>query len=106
MGRASDDYQFIRLNCSGASRLVTGGVVSWRLSSTLAMRYVFPNQWLEQLGLLSLKQLWCDLAPLRGIPARREPACQVVWGGSPATVTLTRFIRYGKRMRDRREHRP
>jgi len=26
-----------------------------------------PNKWLhEQLGLLSLKQLWCDLALLRG----------------------------------------
>jgi len=34
----------------------------WRLSHTPAM----PNKWLEQLGLLSLKQLWCDLAPLRG----------------------------------------
>ena len=28
--------------------------------------YAMPNKWLEQLGLLSLKQLWCDLAPLRG----------------------------------------
>jgi hypothetical protein len=38
----------------------------WRLSRTPAMRYAMPNKWLEQLGLLSLKQLWCDLAPLRG----------------------------------------
>ena len=38
----------------------------WRLSQTPAMRYAMPNKWLEQLGLLSLKQLWCDLAPLRG----------------------------------------
>ncbi len=38
----------------------------WRLSRTPAMRYAMPNMWLEQLGLLSLKQLWCDLAPLRG----------------------------------------
>ena len=38
----------------------------WRLSQTLAMRFAMPNKWLEQLGLLSLKQLWCDLAPLRG----------------------------------------
>ena len=38
----------------------------WRLSQTPAMRIAMPNQWLEQLGLLSLKQLWCDLAPLRG----------------------------------------
>ena len=35
----------------------------WRLSRTPAMRYALPNKWLEQLGLLlSLKQLWCDLA--------------------------------------------
>jgi len=39
----------------------------WRLSRTPAMRFAMPNKWLhEQLGLLSLKQLWCDLAPLRG----------------------------------------
>ena len=38
----------------------------WRLSRTPAMRYAMPNKWLEQLGLLSLKQLWCDIAPLRG----------------------------------------
>lgn|GEM_PF-4761229 len=38
----------------------------WRLSRTPAMRYAMPNKWLEQLGLLSLKQLWCNLAPLRG----------------------------------------
>jgi RNA-directed DNA polymerase len=38
----------------------------WRLSQTPAMRFAMPNKWLEELGLLSLKQLWCDLAPLRG----------------------------------------
>ena len=38
----------------------------WRLSRTPAMRYAMPNKWLEQLGLISLKQLWCNLAPLRG----------------------------------------
>jgi len=39
----------------------------WRLSRTPAMRFAMPNKWLhEQLGLLSLKQLWCDLDPLRG----------------------------------------
>jgi hypothetical protein len=38
----------------------------WRLSQTLALRHAMPNTWLEQQGLLSLKQLWCDLAPLRG----------------------------------------
>ena len=35
-------------------------------SATPPMRYAMPNKWLEELGLLSLKQLWCDLAPLRG----------------------------------------
>ena len=38
----------------------------WRLSQTPAMRYAMANKCLEQLGLLSLEQLWCDLAPLRG----------------------------------------
>jgi len=38
----------------------------WRLSRTPAMRYAMPNKWLEQQGLVTLKQLWCDLAPLRG----------------------------------------
>ena len=38
----------------------------WRLSRTPAMRFAMPNQWLHEQGLLSLKQLWCDLAPLRG----------------------------------------
>jgi len=38
----------------------------WRMSRTPAMRYAMPNKWPKQLGLLSLKQLWCDLAPLRG----------------------------------------
>jgi len=38
----------------------------WRMSRTPAMRYAMPNKWLAQHGLLSLKQLWSDLAPLRG----------------------------------------
>ena len=38
----------------------------WRLSRTPATRYAMTNKWLANLGLLSLKQLWCDLAPLRG----------------------------------------
>jgi len=38
----------------------------WRLSRTPALRYAMPNQWLEQQGLLSLKQHWAALAPLRG----------------------------------------
>lgn len=38
----------------------------WRMSRTPAMRYAMPNTWLEQQGLLSLKQLWIALAPLRG----------------------------------------
>ena len=39
----------------------------WRLSRTPAMRYAMTNKWLAAQGLLSLKQLWSDLAPLRGI---------------------------------------
>jgi hypothetical protein len=27
-----------------------------------AMHYAMPNKWLKELGLLSFKQLWCDLA--------------------------------------------
>ena len=38
----------------------------WRMSRTPAMRYAMPNKWLEQQGLLSLKQRWVELAPLRG----------------------------------------
>ena len=38
----------------------------WRMSRTPAMRYAMPNKWLEQQGLLSLKQLWWQLTPLRG----------------------------------------
>ena len=38
----------------------------WRMSSTPAMRYAMTNKWLEAQGLLSLKQLWSELAPLRG----------------------------------------
>ena len=38
----------------------------WRMSHTPAMRYAMPNKWLAQQGLLSLKQLWSELAPLRG----------------------------------------
>jgi RNA-directed DNA polymerase len=38
----------------------------WRMSRTPAMRYAMPNKWLAQQGLLSLKQLWSELAPLRG----------------------------------------
>ena len=38
----------------------------WRMSHTPAMRNAMPNKWLEQQGLLSLKQLWSELAPLPG----------------------------------------
>ena len=46
----------------------------WRMSRTPAMRYAMPNKWLEQQGLLSLKQRWVALAPLRGT-AQCGPAC-------------------------------
>lgn len=38
----------------------------WRLSRRPAMHCAMPNKWLTQQGLLSLKQLWSELAPLRG----------------------------------------
>lgn len=38
----------------------------WRMTRTPALRYAMPNKWLAQQGLLSLKQLWYELAPLRG----------------------------------------
>ncbi len=37
----------------------------WRMSRTPALRYSMPDQWLGQQGLLSLKQLWYELASLR-----------------------------------------
>ena len=37
----------------------------WRMSRTPAMRYAMPNKWLEEQGLISLKQIWSELAPLR-----------------------------------------
>jgi RNA-directed DNA polymerase len=46
----------------------------WRMSRTPAIRYAMPNKWLAQQGLLSLKQLWSELAPLRGT-AWCGPAC-------------------------------
>ena len=50
-----------------------------RLSRTPAMRIAMPNKWLhEEPGLLLLKQLWSDRAPLRGT-AWCGSACQVVW---------------------------
>jgi len=39
----------------------------WRLSRTPAMRFAMNSKSLhEKLGRLSLKQLWCDRAPLPG----------------------------------------
>ena len=38
----------------------------WRMSRTPALRYAMPNQWLEQQGWLSLKQLWYERASLHG----------------------------------------
>ena len=37
----------------------------WRMSRTPAMRYAMPNHWLKEQGLISLKQIWSELAPLR-----------------------------------------
>jgi RNA-directed DNA polymerase len=38
----------------------------WRMSRTPAIRTAMTTKWLEKQGLLSLKQLWGALAPLRG----------------------------------------
>lgn len=38
----------------------------WRMSRTPAMRYAMPNKWLAEQGVLSLGDLWFQLAPLRG----------------------------------------
>lgn len=38
----------------------------WRMSGTPALRIAMSNKWLEQQGLLSLKQLWYESACLRG----------------------------------------
>ena len=38
----------------------------WRMSRTPAVRTAMSTKWLEKQGLLSLKQLWGALAPLRG----------------------------------------
>lgn len=48
------------------------------------------KQMAGNLGLLSLKQLWCDIAPLRGT-AECGHACQVVRGGPSAMAAHTRF---------------
>ena len=37
----------------------------WHMSKTIASGVGMTNQWLEQQGMLSLKTLWADLAPLR-----------------------------------------
>ena len=38
----------------------------WRMSRTPAMRYAMPSKWLAEQGVLSLGDLWFQLAPLRG----------------------------------------
>ena len=38
----------------------------WRMSRTPALRYAMPNKWLQQQGLVFLKQLWYERASLRG----------------------------------------
>lgn len=63
----------------------------WRMAKTIASGVGMTNAWLQSLGLVSLKSLWAKLAPLRRIPARREPACYVVWGGRSAMTALTRL---------------
>lgn len=65
-----------RLLCLIGRYLRAGVMVQGALQPT-ALRYAMPNKWLEQQGLLSLKQRWVELAPLRGT-AVCGPACTVV----------------------------
>ncbi len=55
------------VNLDMAIKHATSRKKYWRMSRTPAMRTAMPNKWLAQQGLLSLKQLWSELAPLRGI---------------------------------------
>ncbi len=55
------------VNLDWAIKHATSRKKYWRMSRTPAMRTAMPNKWLAQQGLLSLKQLWSELAPLRGI---------------------------------------
>jgi len=54
------------VNLDWAIKHATSRKKYWRMSRTPALRTAMPNKWLEQQGLLSLKQLWSKLAPLRG----------------------------------------
>ena len=63
MSRVSRKVQDVRLLRLIGRYLRAGVMVEGVLQPTTpAMRHAMPNKWLEQLGLLSLKQLWCDLA--------------------------------------------
>ena len=55
------------VNLDMAIKHATSRKKYWRMSRTPAMRTAMPNKWLAQQGLLSLKQRWSELAPLRGI---------------------------------------
>ena len=52
----------------------------WRMAKTIASGVGFTNARVAELGLLSLKQLWNELASIRRT-AWCGPACQVVWEG-------------------------
>ena len=65
----------------------------WRMSWMPAMRHAMPNKWLAQQGLLSPKQLWYELAPLRGT-AWCGPACRggVEAGNGPGYPISALFV--------------
>ena len=54
------------VNLDWAIKHATSRKAYWRMSRTPALRTAMSNKWLEQQGLLSLKQRWGALAPLRG----------------------------------------
>ncbi len=67
----------------------------WHMAKTIASGVGITNAWLDKQGLICLKALWAELAPLRRT-AWCGPARQVVWGGRPAMAVLTRFIRLSR----------
>jgi len=62
----------------------------WHMAKTIASGVGMTTAGLALPGVVSLKSLWVELAPLRRT-AGCGSACQVVWGGRPAKVVLTRF---------------
>jgi hypothetical protein len=70
--------------------------VPWHMAKTIASGVGMTNAWLQEQGLLSLKSLWAELAPLRRtallLNVSGGPARYVVWApgrGKPPGYTIT-----------------